>query len=216
MTKRKTVNEFMTIVFDPLISDLKQMMSHAQGLDFGIIMLVCSGIELIGALNHGSLENSKKRFKEALGNYFPSGYGNYEETLYKRFRCGLAHQAFIKPGTATARNPDYRQYHLGGILAEGAGNELLFIHPDVFAEDFFKAVEQFRNALNADPAKIEVAYRTIEKIYEEYRNTSEPIALHLSLPDDGLEITRQRQPKWVKKSEVSMGSIALNIEDNGG
>lgn len=216
MTKRKTVNEFMTIVFDPLISDLKQMMSHAQGLDFGIIMLVCSGIELIGALNHGSLENSKKRFKEALGNYFPSGYGNYEETLYKRFRCGLAHQAFIKPGTATARNPDYRQYHLWGVLAEGEGSKLLFIHPDAFAEDFFKAIKKFRNELNADPAKVEKAYRTIEEIYREYRNISEPIRLHLSLPDDELDITRQRQPKWVKKPKVSMGSIAFETEDNSG
>ena len=209
MTEKEIVGKFLSDVFDPLISDLRQMMSHPQGLDFGIIILICSGIELMGALDYGSLKSSRKRFQEALGNYFPSRYSNYKETLYERFRCGLAHQAFIKPGTATARNPDFRQYHLWGVLTEGEGNKLLFIHPDVFAEDFFTAIEKFRDSLNADLEKVRRAYQAIEEIYRDYRDFSEPIELHRSLPDNGLTITRQPLPKWVRKSEVSMGSIAF-------
>jgi hypothetical protein len=213
MIEKEVVDKFLSDVFDTVISDLRQMMSHPQGLDFGMIILICSGIELIGALDYGSLRNSKRRFQEALGNYFPSRYSDYKKTLYKRFRCGLAHQAFIKPGTATARDPEFRQYHLWGVLAEGEGDKLLFIHPDVFAEDFFAAIEKFRNSLDADPEKVGRAYRAIKEIYRDYRDSGEPIELHLSLPSDGLEITRQPLPKWVGKSEVSMGSIAFEDED---
>ena len=132
MNKSEIIHEFLATVFDnTLFADLRKIMSFEQGLDFGIIILVCSGIELIGALDHGRLVDSKKRFQEALENYFPDRYKRYKETLYKRFRCGLAHQAFIKPGTATARNPNYKEYHLWGVVVEG--NDLLFIHPDVFA-----------------------------------------------------------------------------------
>lgn len=213
MTEKDVVEGFLSDVFDPVISDLRQMMSHPQGLDFGIIILICSGIELIGALDYGSLENSRRRFQEALGNYFPSRYSDYKVALYKRFRCGLAHQAFIKPGTATARNPDFRQYHLWGVLAEGEGDKLLFIHPDVLAEDFFAAIKKFQDSLDADPEKVGRAYQAIKEIYRDYRDSSEPIELHRSLPDDGLTITRQPLPKWVRKSEVSMGSIAFEDED---
>jgi hypothetical protein len=216
MTEKEVVDRFLSDVFAPVLSDLRQMTSHPQGLDFGIIMLVCSGIELIGALDYGGLGNSGRRFQEALANYFPSRYSDYKETLYNCFRCGLAHQAFIKPGTATARNPEFRRYHLWGVLAEGERDKLLFIHPDVFVEDFFAAIKKFRDSFDADPEKVGRAYRAIRKIYRDCRHSSEPVELYLSLPDDGLEITRQPLPKWVRRSEVLMGSIAFEDKDING
>ena len=209
--KKEIVDGFLTIVFDETsFVDLKQMLAHPQGLDFGIISLVCSGIELIGALDYGRRGNSGGRFKKALRKYFPTRYHKYQATLWQRYRNGLAHQAFIKPGTATARNPDYKELHLWGVIAEG--EEVLFIHPDVLADDFFQAVARFRGALNDDPEKIERAYHTIKEIYDESK-TSEQVELHRSLDDDVM-VTRLPLPKYLGRSEITVGR--LKFQENGG
>jgi len=48
------------------------MLSVPKELDFAIIILVCSGIELIGALKQGHLGSPGKRFKESIVSYFPN------------------------------------------------------------------------------------------------------------------------------------------------
>lgn len=208
MDKKEAVDKFLTKVFDDtLIVDLKQMLSTPQGLDFGIIILVCSGIDLIGALDQGHLGKSTWRFKEALTKYFPGeGYLKYKNVFYNLFRCGLAHQAFIKPGTATARNPAYEHCHLQGVYIEGEKGALLFIHPNVFAKHFFQAVETFRNSLENDSSKVETAYRAIQEIYKGYPTVSEALELCRSLPplppDGPSSVTRMPQPTTITASEA--------------
>ncbi len=203
----------MTEVFDnALIPDLEKMTSAPYpGLDFAIITLVCGGTELIGALDQGHIGTetgyySKELFKKTLVDYFPDNrYGSeaVKEALWKLFRCGLAHQSFVKPGVATTRNPesDYKRCHLKGVRVQG--DLLLFIHPDVFAHDFFKAIEKFRSSLEDDPEKIGKAYRAIHKIYEEASSTDvssiEECSLHIRA-----DFTRLPQPVWMEKSEVSV------------
>ena len=140
MNKEEEIDLFLEKVFDKtLSSDLNQMLSMPQGLDFAIIVLVCSGVELLGALNQGNLSNPTKRFNKALELYFPDfGYKKCKEVFYNLFRCGVAHQAFIKPGTATARNPDYEDYHLKRVFIEGENEAVLFIHPNIFVNTSFK------------------------------------------------------------------------------
>jgi len=142
----ETIDKFITTVFDKtLTADIKHMLCNPDGMDFAIIMLVFSGIDLIGALDQGNLKNPETRFKVALERYFPERYGKYKDILFDYFRCGVAHQAFIKPGTATARNKDYINYHLYGVIVEGV--ELFFIQPNMLADDFFKAIEIFKDSL---------------------------------------------------------------------
>ena len=200
------VDEFLDIIFGTLEADLKQMMSQAQGLDFGMISLICSGVELLGALDRGS-GGDEDRFAEALQKYFPDRYSRYTKTLYRLFRHGLAHQAFIKPGTATSRNPDLKQHHLWGVSIDG--EIALFVHPDVFAQDFLKAVGEFRGTLRERPKKVEVAFQTIEKFYEARQHINEPIEIPTTLPDDGLNMTRMPlpNPQSLTRSEVRVGSI---------
>ena len=207
MDEKETVDKFLTAVFDEaLIKDLKQMVSHPPpGLDFGIIILVCSGIDLIGALDQGHLRGKPGgRFGDALENYFPNRYHRYKKTLWNFFRCGVAHQAFIKPGTATARNPDYKQYHLYGVP------DVLFIHPDVFAQDFFEAVGKFRDSLKDNPEKIKRAFQTIYEIYKERRPADEKIEPHRFLPDSELEYTRAPQLTYLS---LPRGSIEFEESD---
>jgi hypothetical protein len=214
MAREEIVNEFLNIVFGTLEADLKQMMSQSQGLDFGMISLICSGIELLGALDRGSTDDSEDRFAEALQNYFSGRYTQYTKILYRLFRHGLAHQAFIKPGTATSRNPGLKQYHLQGVSIDG--EIALFVHPDVFAQDFLKAVERFRGTLTARPRKVEVAYQTIEKFYKARQHINETIEIPTFLPDDGLNMTRMPlpNPQSIARSEVRVGSIEFEENDN--
>jgi hypothetical protein len=202
MNEKEFVDRFLTDVFYPVDSDLMQMLSQHEGLDFGIIILICSSIELMGALGKGTLNNSYELFQESLKKYFPSIYSKYPERLYYRYRCGLAHQAFIKPGTATARNPNYRELHLRGIKFEGEEDLVLFIHPDVFADDFFKAKNKFIDSFKTDPDKVGRAHQVIEVIYSDSRHTNEPIEPYLSLPDADIGATRQPVYKYLRKSEV--------------
>ena len=211
MNKKEIVEQFLTTVFDDaLIADLEKMKSVPYpGLDFGIITLVCSGIELIGALHHGAIAKlhskpkSRQLFEEALEKYFQDRYRSQaiKQALWGLFRCGLAHQAFVKPGVATTRNPEYKHCHLKGVLVEG--KQLLFIHPDVFADDFFQAVKKFRSSLDDDPQRIERAYCTIHEIYETVptidMSSIEQCYLHISA-----NFTRLPQPVWLEKSEVEV------------
>lgn len=212
MNKKKIVEDFLDFIFDKTLKkDLQQMILHPEGLDFGIIILVCSGIELIGALDRGNLEESGNRFKATLKEYFPSRYNKYKDTLYICYRCGLAHQAFIKSRTATARNPKYKDYHLYGVNIED--KEILFIHPDVFTYDFFKAIEEYRKSLNSNSKKINSAYEAIQEICKQ--KLPEQIEMHCSIPNSDGKLTTTTLPleKWIERSEVSVGNIELEDID---
>ena len=212
MGRAERVNQFLDHVVGTLGDDLKQMMSQPQGLDFGMIMLVCSGIELMGALDRGTTSDDEVQFTEALQKYFPSRYGKYPKRLYRLFRHGLAHQAFIKPGTATARNASYRQWHLWGISVDG--EIALFVHPDVLAEDFLKAVERFRQTLRDRPEKVEVAYQIVEKFCKAHQYVDEPIEILRTLPES-MDMTRMPLPnlEHIARSEARVGSV--DIEQRG-
>ena len=197
MNKKEIIDKFLIAVFDQTLNaDLKQMLSTSKGLDFAIILLICSGIELIGALDQGSLKYPEKRFGVTLSTYFPKRYNQYKNILYDYFRCGAAHQAFIKPGTATARNPDYQEYHLSGVIVKG--EVLLFIHPNVFANDFFNAIEKFKDSFNEHPVKIDNAYKVIKKIYNN-RLKAKEIEIYKELPDNPMSITQMPQPLWLEE-----------------
>jgi len=209
--KIKIVNKFIKAVFDETLkTDLNQMLSSQQGLDFPIILLVCGGIELMGALEQGNLKQARTRFGVILKNYFSERYIPYKDILYDYFRCGVAHQAFIKPGTATARNPDYKKYHLWGVIVEG--KELLFIHPNVFVDDFFKAIEEFKNSFTDNPTLINKAYNTIKKIYNNQLNV-EKIEMYKELPDNPMNISQLPQSIWLDRSDLSMGCIKFDKKD---
>jgi len=209
MKKKEAVDLFLRNVFDEaLVADLNQMLSVPKGLDFAIIILVCSGIELIGALKQGHLGSPGKRFKEAIVSYFPNaGYRECKDVFYNLFRCGLAHQAFIKPGTATTRNPDYKHCHLKRVYIEDEEGTVLFIHPNLFAEHFFQALEEFRRSLQDDPRSLERAYCAIQKIYKEYPNINNSIEICTSLPpsqpDETQSVTKMPLPTRILASEVS-------------
>lgn len=210
MEQVEFVEGFLQATFDEgLVADLKRMQSQPpEGLNFGMILLVCSGIELLGALEQGHLQSPTQRFKNFIHDWFPPKYDKYKATIYDRFRCGLAHQAFIKPGTAVARNPDYREYHLCGVIVEG--ETVLFIHPDVFLEDFLDVLDRYRQSLRDDPSRIQRAIMAIKQIYEVRQRKDEPVELCRFLEGD-INVTRQPLPKWLKRSDVSVGE--LSIED---
>jgi hypothetical protein len=98
MNKTEAVNEFLTKVFNETLTvDLKDMLSISRGLDFGIIILVCSGIELLGALNQGHLRSPTNRFTTILREYFPSGR---DVSLEKGTRENRAFHAERRPRKA--------------------------------------------------------------------------------------------------------------------
>jgi hypothetical protein len=184
------------------------MLSIPKGLDFAIISLVCSGIELLGALNQGNLSNPTKRFNKIIDSFFPDqGYKKSKSVFYNLFRCGLAHQAFIKPGTATARNPDYEHYHLKKIFIKGEDESVLFIHPNIFAKHFFEALNTFKRSLHGNPNAINKAYCAITEIYKKYPKIDDSIEIVTEIlysnSDGTTSITKMPLPVFISELDVS-------------
>ena len=198
MEKKEKIDIFLESVFDKaLCADLNQMLLSSKGLDFAIIALVCSGVELLGALNQGKLEHSHELFDVAIDLYFPDhGYKICKSFFYNLFRCGVAHQAFIKPGTATARNPDFEHYHLKRVFIDGENEPVLFIHPNIFAKHFFEAINNFKSSLVGNSESIENAYSAIEKIYKNYPLPDNTIEIVAEIPysDSNGEVTVTKMP----------------------
>ena len=210
MNKEEAIDLFLEKVFDKaLSSDLNQMLSITKGLDFAIIVLVCSGVELLGALNQGNLSNPTKRFNKALELFFPDfDYKKCKKFFYNLFRCGVAHQAFIKPGTATARNPDYEDYHLKRIFIEGEKEAVLFIHPDIFAKHFFQALDEFKRSLKGNSKAIDNAYSAIQAIYKYYPKPDPSIEIYTSITysksDGTTSVSKMPLPACISASNFSL------------
>ena len=197
----ETIDIFLESVFDKaLCADLNQMLLVSKGLDFAIIALVCSGVELLGALSRGKLKPSRELFDVAIDLYFPDrGYKRCKSFFYNLFRCGVAHHAFIKPGTATARNPNFEHYHLKRVFIDGENEPVLFIHPNIFAKHFFEAINNFKRSLEGNSESIENTYSAIEKIYENY-----------PLPDNAIEIVAEI-PYSNSNGEITVTKMPLPV-----
>ncbi|MCK5231763.1 MAG: hypothetical protein KAR13_15940 [Desulfobulbaceae bacterium] len=207
-SKREVIDHVLSKVFDEaLFSDLETMLGIPEGLDFGIIALVSSGIDLLGSLEQGHMGKSSKRFKKALGLYFPeNGYKECKNFFYDLFRCGVAHQAFLKPGGATARNPDYEDYHLKRIYIEGENESVVFLHPNVFAKHFFQAVKKFKSTLDESEKAVDNAYAAILQIYDHAPKPDPSIEIYKTIPlsnqEGKVSVTKMPLPVVLSPSNV--------------
>ncbi|EKD94258.1 MAG: hypothetical protein ACD_26C00145G0001 [uncultured bacterium] len=181
MTKdnlQKLNNYFERYIDNMLINDIELLKARNDELKFSYpyILLVCSCIDLFGGIEKDFPEpdkrgNSEKRFKWFITEWMGKVNSLYKEKslaylIYDSWRCGIVHQATLKKGFMASSHKYDRDKHLHYIENE----DIIYIYPIQFADDFIKAQKLYRGKINnslADTDYIESLYNHLLNMMEE-------------------------------------------------
>lgn len=183
MTEFEISIYFKDFIFGFIFNDIQ------KGINSGSNYLVALGLlsytEYMGGLIKGTLgvrKGSSKRFKAALEYFEWKGDSNtYKEfkveyvdekdikkpgTIYDLFRCGLAHEYFVKGDSFVHNNPggyidkDTGVFYCEGCIPENVGvqivNGQLRFHTNAFFRDFKNAWVKYYYDLIEGPRKEEM------------------------------------------------------------
>lgn len=112
--------------------------------NFGAMTLMCCGIDFLGSLAYDA-DDSKKRFKDFVKEYFDKKYGRFRDILYDVYRNGVVHQYFPKQNASVAGKEQNRESHLK--LSQDKSH--IVIHAGCFFDDFKKAIEKYQKHINS-------------------------------------------------------------------
>jgi len=160
-TKEQIIDFFQDFIYGFIYHDIDSCIK--VGANYIVALSLLSYTEFIGGLITGNLGlegNSKKNFNETL-KYFPKAYEKaadiklqytigtkieQEKGLYEIFRCGLAHEYFIKGKNITIvwNNPNgFTARHIGFKKRYG---KLIFYNNEYY-RDFKNAIQEFYKEL---------------------------------------------------------------------
>lgn len=160
-SKEEIIDFFQDFIYGFICHDLDSCIKVAA--NYTVALSLLSYTEFIGGLITGNLGlegNSKKNFNEAL-KYFPKAYEKADNIklqyaigakieqkkgLYEIFRCGLAHEYFIKGKNITVvwNNPNgFTAKHIGFKKRYG---KLIFYNNEYY-RDFKNAIQKFYKEL---------------------------------------------------------------------
>ncbi len=165
---------FKEYIFGYIFDDIQNCINARA--NYTVALALASYTDFLGGLINGTLGlqgESKKQFLKAL-EYFPDykGEENYYKNfhikfkdvdyqikdgdIYSLFRCGLAHEYFIKGDSFVHNNPDgYRDerdvFHREGCISADAGVQVIDInggkrlrfHTNAYFRDFKQAWEKY-------------------------------------------------------------------------
>jgi len=171
-SEKEIIYFFQEYIFGFIYNDIQNCIK--AGANYVVALALLSYTEFLGGLITGNLgldRKSSENFNQAL-KYFPREYCDLnsrikveftdtsnrkdtKEDIYSIFRCGLAHEYFIKGRKFSCvwNNPNgFTAKHIG-IKKEKGG--LIFYNNEYF-RDFKKAVMKFYEELIADKNKIKI------------------------------------------------------------
>lgn len=175
---QKLNNYFEKYIDGMLIKDIELLKARNDELRFSYpyILLVCSCIDLFGGIEKDFAKpnkqgNSQERFEwfitEWMGKVNPLyGEKSLAYLIYDSWRCGIVHQATLKKGFVASSHTYDRNKHLYYIEDE----DIIYIHPLQFADDFTEAQKMYRENINnslADTGYIESLYNHLQNMMEE-------------------------------------------------
>lgn len=152
--------------------------------------------EIMGGLVTGKLRGelvkgkwksrSKENFKEFVKKYFPPSYHSHVDLLYKKVRCGLVHEYFIKEHNKTNPVITYFTQNLGIIInnpddpdvqndyglscaVESVENGRINFHVNQYFKDFQKVVEKYLENVRKNSKLREQFYKVFPKSSYKYK-----------------------------------------------
>jgi hypothetical protein len=164
---------FEEYIFGFIFNDIYGCMKARA--NYTVALALLSYTEYVGGLINGTLGlqgKSQEQFNKALEFFEWNGDGKYyrgfkqkykdfdfqikEGTIYTLFRCGLAHEYFIKGDSLVHNNPDgYRDskgvFYCEGCIDSDAGVQVidgrLRFHTNAYFRDFKNAVQKYYEKL---------------------------------------------------------------------
>lgn len=158
--KLSYVEKYLITYFDEmLIEDIRKIVNKQLHFTFPYILLVSTGIDFLGGLTEGFLNNSRERscnFIEAWMGKINILYADKKisEVIYKSVRCGSSHQAMYKKGVESSSRLYPPNKHLNHMVSF-KGRDRIFIHALQFANDFIDAQKLYRvQFIKANPDSV--------------------------------------------------------------
>lgn len=172
-SKEEIEKYFKEYIFGFIFNDIQNCIKSKA--NYAVALLLLSYTEFIGGLINGTIGlqgKSQEQFNKALEYFDWSGdekyYKNFKQkyrdtdfqikegNIYTLFRCGLAHEYFIKGDSFVYNNPDgYRDdkgiFYCEGCIDNDAGVQVidgrLRFHTNAYFRDFKNAVQKYYEKL---------------------------------------------------------------------
>ena len=153
---------FREYIFGFIFNDIHGCIK--AGANYTVALALLSYTEYVGGLINGTLGlqgKSQEQFNKALEFFEWNGDGKYykdfkqkyrdidfqikEGTIYALFRCGLAHEYFIKGDSLVHNNPN--GYFVDGDAGVQVIDGRLRFHTNAYVRDFNNAVQKYYEKL---------------------------------------------------------------------
>ncbi len=167
-TKEQIEKHFNEYIFGFIFNDIENCINAKA--NYTVALALLSYTEFIGGLINGTLGlrgESEKQFNKALEffewngdfNYYKNFKQKYRDVdfqikdgnIYTLFRCGLAHEYFIKGDSLVHNNPDEYLDCPDGCVDSDAGigivDKRLRFHTNAYFRDFKNAVQKYYGEL---------------------------------------------------------------------
>jgi len=177
MSEEEIKSYFKEYIFGFIFNDIENCIKAKA--NYTVALALLSYTEFLGGLINGTLglrDKSHEQFNEALKFFEWNGDGNYyknfriefrdadflekEGDIYSLFRCGLAHEYFIKGDSLVHNNPTGYKDSQGKFYSEGRINsdagvqviddnetKRLRFHNNAYFRDFKKAWQKYYKKL---------------------------------------------------------------------
>jgi len=133
-----------------IVDDLNEMIRKLSPFSMDLMLIIIfSDIDFFGGLIYGfNRNNSKSRYVRFIVEFMSQSnrkYGNeqFANYLYENIRSILVHEAISRKFSST--NNYAEKYHV--TVLELNEFDTLFIHPEVFKNEFLQAIEIFKTKL---------------------------------------------------------------------
>lgn len=170
------LKHYVDQVLKYICGDIEHLQEKAVTVSFPYLFLSFAGIDFLGGLGRGfRLDNSRQRSCWFIGNWMSKVNPKYSNSnpedklsqasyLYKFARSGLTHMACVQRSVNVDTSPPWRQYHL---QYSTGSDQIVFVHPILFADEFIKAAQIFLEDLYSDTSKVSVAINHLSEYFDQ-------------------------------------------------
>lgn len=175
MTDISELKYYINEILKYICGDIRHLQDKGVSVSFPYLFLSFAGIDFLGGLSLGFKGSSRERSCWFISNWMSKVNSNYSNSnpadklsqasyLYKFARSGLIHMACVQRSVNVDTSDEWRQHHLRW---SNFPNQIVFVHPIIFAEEFLKASQLFLDDLYMDSDKVATAIRYLSDYFDQ-------------------------------------------------